>query len=267
MARAAIQARFTLRPGPAWRKLAGLGAAIPILASASCGFFPISRFSRTGTTVLEQAPKPAPVDSEFHGCGDAGSQPDYPLNRLKNRVDDAARYLAVPWSMIAALPWPREVGYRFRNQWTRSETERVARYEGVAIQIEGYVQGYRHEIPEPPNCYDRDGADRDFHIWFSEKPHGSEHRSIVVEITPRVRASHPGWDEDHLAALQHSQVRVRLRGWLMLDQMHPENVGVNRITLWEVHPIMHVDWRRADGRWVSLDDSLPATAPRESESP
>ena len=228
--------------------------------ATACGFLPISHFSRAGAGVLERAPKPAPADSEFHGCGDAGSQPDYPLNRRKNRVDDAARYIAVPWSMIAALPWPREVGYRFRNQWTRRETAEVARYEGAPIEIEGYVQGYRHEIPEPPNCYDRDGADRDFHIWFSEKPHGAERRSIVVEITPRVRASHPAWDEDRLAALVRTQARVRLRGWLLLDQMHPENVGINRITLWEVHPIMQLQWEGSDGRWSSLDDAAPLAA-------
>ena len=240
------------------RTLARLIVVGSLALVVGCGFLPISHFSRAGADVLERAPKPEPVDSTFHGCGDAGSQPDYPLNRRKNRVDDAPRYLPTRWSIVAALPWPREVGYRFRNQWSRHETEEVARYEGAAVQVEGYVQGYRHEIPEPPNCYDRDGADRDYHIWFSEKPHGSERRSIVVEITPRVRASHPAWTEDDLAALVRAQTRTRIRGWLLLDQMHPENVGVNRITLWEVHPVMHLDWQRADGRWASIDDATPA---------
>jgi hypothetical protein len=56
----------------------------------------------------------------------------------------------------------------------------------------------------------------------------------------------------------------------MLDQMHPELVDINRITLWEVHPIMRVELQRPDSSWVPLDsiaggspDSL-GTAPRVS---
>ncbi|HEX8946148.1 MAG TPA: hypothetical protein VF785_23635, partial [Gemmatimonadaceae bacterium] len=59
--------------------------------------------------------------------------------------------------------------------------------------------------------------------------------------------------------------RVRIRGWLMLDQMHPESVGHSRATLWEIHPIMHLDWRESRGRWISLDSLPPASAaPRRS---
>lgn len=74
-----------------------LAAAVllsPLLVSG-CGFLPVTRTSRAGVDVLESAPKPAPVDSAFDGCGDAGSQPDYTLNRLKNRVDEG-RYTPVP---------------------------------------------------------------------------------------------------------------------------------------------------------------------------
>jgi hypothetical protein len=77
-----------------------------------------------------------------------------------------------------------------------------------------------------------------------------------VEITPRVRATHPAWTEARLDTLVSSQARIRISGWLMLDQMHPERVGVNRVTLWEVHPIMHIDVQQS-GRWVSID-SLPS---------
>jgi len=50
-----------------------------------------------------------------------------------------------------------------------------------------------------------------------------------------------------------------MRGWLMLDQMHPELVGRNRRTLWEVHPVMHLDWQTSAGPWVSLDSLAPET--------
>jgi hypothetical protein len=224
----------------------------------SCGFLPISRMSRSGAQGLEKAPKPLPVDSAFDGCGPDGSQPDYQLNRRKNRIDEGT-YFLVPWKTIARLPWPRQVGYRFRNQWGSGETREVARYEGTAIQVEGYLVGYRLEVPEPPNCYAKDPQHKDYHMWLSENPRDKRGRSVVVEITPRVRAMHPAWTEDRLAALQESQPRLRVSGWLMLDQMHSEKVGGNRATLWEVHPIMRLEWQRRDSSWVSLDSLSPAS--------
>src|SRR5438045_3836747 len=103
--------------------------------------------SFVGSEILEVAPKPAPVYSALEGCGEAGSQPDYALNRLKNRVDDG-RYLPTAWKVIAHLPWPRRVGYRFRNQWTTGETRDVKRFEGSAVEVEGYLAGYKLELPE-----------------------------------------------------------------------------------------------------------------------
>src|SRR5689334_23991489 len=87
------------------------------LGAVGCGFLPITRLSSAGTEVLLNAPKPTPVDSAFDGCGPAGSQPDYVLNRRKNRVDTAERYIPITWQTFARLPFPRRVGYRFRNQW------------------------------------------------------------------------------------------------------------------------------------------------------
>lgn len=244
----------------------GRGASLPasllVLALTGCGVFHVGRTSLEGTTALADAPKPSPVDSTFDGCGPAGAQPDYALNRRKNRVDDAPSYLPVAWTMIARLPWPTWAGYRFRNQWTRKETRDVARFEGTAVAVEGYLAGYRLEVPEPPNCYARDARHKDFHLWLSQGPGGTRRQGIVVELTPRVRASHPGWTDERLLALRESRARVRVRGWLMLDQMHPEKVERNRRTLWEVHPVMHLDWRAADGRWVPLD-SLEPPAPSQ----
>jgi hypothetical protein len=208
------------------------------------------------TEALEMAEKPDPIDSLFGGCGAAGAQPDYTLNRLKNRVDEG-RFLPVSLTVITHLPWPRRVGYRFRHQWTEDETRRVKRFEGVAVEVEGYLRGYRLEIPEPPNCYSTAPRERDYHMWLAEGPHDRERSSIVVEVTPRVRASHPTWTDDRLAALVSTHVRVRVRGWLMFDQMHPESVGLNRATLWEVHPILQLAWRSPAGDWVSLDSVSP----------
>jgi hypothetical protein len=240
-----------------WSLRAAVVFALAPIA-ASCGFFPINNMSSVGTEVLERAPKPTPVDSAFDGCGEAGSQPDYVINRRKNRVDEG-QYLPVPWKMLAQLPWPRRVGYRFRNQWTSSEMKEIARFEGAAVEVEGYVVDFRLIPPEPPNCYSTAPRSRDHHIWLSEGANGGKKQSIVIEITPRVRVSHPGWTEERLAALANTQVRVRVRGWLMFDQMHPESIGGTRITLWEVHPIMHLDWQSSRNKWISLDSLSPAS--------
>jgi hypothetical protein len=228
--------------------------------ACGCGLLPSSGTSLVGSEVIAALPKPAPRDSEFDGCGDAGSQPDYTLNRLKNRIDDG-KYAPVPWTVIARLPWPRPVGYRFRHQWAEAETNEVSRFEGAAVEVEGHLVAYKLEIPEPPNCYSLAARHRDYHLWLSEREAGARRRSIVIEITPRVRLTHPAWTEERLAAVVTTQVRLRARGWLMLDQMHPESVGRDRVTLWEVHPILHLDWRSSKGEWVSLDSLSPASDP------
>src|SRR5262249_13237918 len=128
------------------RRSGAVCAAICLLASLSgCGLLPGRRTMLSETEALEAAEKPDPPDSLFGGCGAAGAQPDYALNRLKNRVDEG-KYLPVPLSVVAQLPWPRRVGYRFRNQWTEAETRSVKRFEGVAVEVEGYLVGYRLEI-------------------------------------------------------------------------------------------------------------------------
>jgi len=242
-----------------------IGACVALAASgAGCGFLPITRLSSAGTEIIEQAPKPAPVVAAFGDCGASGSQPDYALNRRKNRLD-SAQYIPVAWRTLARLPWPRRVGYRFRNQWTSGETRDVARYEGAALEVEGYVGDYKLEFPEPPNCYSTEASTRDFHVWLTENAHQGKRESVVVEITPRIRVAHSGWTEERLAALVETQARVRIRGWLMLDQMHPESMPFFRFTLWEIHPIMEIDWRSSRGTWVSLDSLSPAADSSSSQ--
>lgn len=235
------------------RDLARLGA---LLWLGGCGFLPLARTSESGALKLAQVPKSQPVDSEFHRCGPAGDQPDYVLNTRKNRVDTGA-WIDTPWSVIAQLPWPRAVGYRFRNQWSSGERDAVSQYEGAPVRTEGYLQGFKLEGREPTNCYSDSPAERDFHLWLTEHPRDRQNRSVVVEITPRIRAAHPGWTRAALDSLVGSKARLRVSGWLMLDQMHPELVGGNRATLWEVHPILQLEVERA-GAWIPLDELVRA---------
>ncbi len=73
---------------------------------------------------------------------------------------------------------------------------------------------------------------------------------MVVEVTPRVRDQRPGWTDSALAALKGQQVRIS--GWLLMDQEHPEQLGQTRATLWEIHPIMHIEVNQG-GSWQSID--------------
>lgn len=78
-------------------------------------------------------------------------------------------------------------------------------------------------------------------------------KSIVVEITPALRAQHFNWTIKRLEFIDREEYRVRVSGWLLLDPDHPDQVGKTRGTIWEVHPIMSLEVQRA-GEWLSLDD-------------
>lgn len=93
---------------------------------------------------------------------------------------------------------------------TESERGQVSRYEGTPVRLEGYVQGYKLEGREPTNCYSNDPAERDYHLWFAEHPNEARKHSLVVEITPRIRAKYREWTEERLASPVASQSRVRM---------------------------------------------------------
>jgi len=228
---------------------------------AACGFLPLHTTSEVGAAPLALAAKPVPVGEEFEGCGEAGHEPDHGLNRRKNRVDEGT-YQPTDWNVIAQLPWPHEVGYRFRSVWTKAEALEVAKYEGAAVSVEGFVVAHRLAVPEPTNCYFTAHAHRDYHLVLAQMPEVHPRHTIVTELTPRIRARHPRWTLERLDSLQRSGARVRVSGWLMLDQMHPEHVGKNRITLWEVHPVMRIEWQNSSLAWVSLDSAARLPLPR-----
>ena len=74
-------------------------------------------------------------------------------------------------------------------------------------------------------------------------------KSVFVEITPRVRATHPKWSKTSFTNGSH----LRVQGWLLYDPDHKNQMTEHqRATLWEVHPVMKV-WKEVGGQWVDLD--------------
>ena len=83
-------------------------------------------------------------------------------------------------------------------------------------------------------------------MWIIDQQNDPPTRAVVLEATPRWRGANPNWNPNvfqHLVS-QHVSLhaRVRITGWLMFDQEHPdqlhprENRPATWGTLWEIHP-------------------------------
>jgi hypothetical protein len=209
-------------------------------------------------------PRPAPPPTTLHGCPAGGDGHDTRLNARKNRTDRAT-WIPVTVGAIIAQPWPDGVERVMRVNWSPAETAAVAEVEGLPLQVEGWLAGAKPEGPESCNCHSVE--DKDNHLWLVDDPHHDRSKSVVVEISPRVRAQHPEWSFDHIRPLVDGRTKVRISGWLMLDQEHPEQLPgrgphTTRATLWEIHPIAAIEVPQGD-QWVPLGGTggAPATPP------
>jgi len=200
----------------------------------------------------EMAIKPQPLVRAFNGCPPQGDGGDPDLNRLKNRIDDG-QFVSVPFDAVEQLQWPRTVERRHRFEWSSGDLVTVSQYEGLPLAIEGYLASSRQEGPESCNCHGADATFRDFHIWLTNNAGEDRTNSIVVEMTPPVRAQHPNWETQLLGKLVRDKRKVRVSGWLLLDPDHPDQVAKTRGTIWEIHPIIRFEDEQ-NGRWVTLDD-------------
>lgn len=226
-----------------------------VFALAGCGG------SRLSSTAPNAAPTsasgmtagnwPSPVDQTFQGCPPQGDGGDAALNVRKNRIDVGA-WQSETVTQLVSLPYPASVVKQPRNAWAAGDAANVAQQEGRPVQVEGYLLLVRHEGPESPNCHD--AGERDFHMWLSTAPGTSADRatSLIVEVTPRSRALNGGWQPDS-RLLDLIGRHVRISGWLLLDQEHPEQVGKTRGTLWEIHPVMTIEVEQ-NGQWLDLND-------------
>lgn len=211
--------------------------------------------SNPGGGLPTQADKPQPPLNTFQGCPSSGDGGDPQLNIRKNRTDSAPWY-PVSIASLLSLGWPTSIERQPRAGWPSGDAAEVARYEGIPIQVEGWLAGAKQQGPESCNCHSVNDVDN--HLWVVDSPSKDRSQSVVVEVTPRMRAQHPGWAFERIRPLVDGQTKVRISGWLMMDQEHPDQVGKTRGTIWEIHPVIAFDVQRGN-TWVSLDTGRVAT--------
>lgn len=198
---------------------------------------------------LSAAASQPPPTGDFHRCPVAGISGDSVLNSLKNRASEVGQSREMSVSDVEHLPVPRAATRKKRARWPSVASRVVAPYEKEGVTVEGFLAGVRQEGKEAPNCDARDL--HDFHTWLVAASGQSKAGAFVAEITPRWRAANAGWNLKTLERLARQHARVRVTGWLLFDQEHPEQLGKTRATLWEIHPITKIEVFSA-GRWREL---------------
>jgi hypothetical protein len=227
----------------------------PAFAAPQC-FAPVTGGAPQPSAPLPaDQPRPNPLSAAFHTCPPQGEGGDAELNALKNRTDDAVAdhggvWLVTTVGAILALDVPPGLP-TLHSEWSPAERAAIGHFEGLPLQVVGFLAGARTESGEACNC--RLQGDSDFHLWLVDVSGTERKHSVVAEVTPRVRANHPGWAFNNLCQIIQSQTSVRISGWLMMDPQHAADVGQSRGSTWEIHPIIAIDVDDGTGNFVPLD--------------
>lgn len=247
----------SFRGGGTW---AGIILVTIVIAAYLFGGQAISNPSQPASPSLVAQPvgdlpnmpdKPQPKQITFDGCPPEGDGGDATLNLLKNRVDEG-NYIPVSFDSLTVLTWPKTVEGQAMVNWSPESRAFIAQYEGIPVMVEGYFVNVKESGPESANCSRMGGGNLDWHIFFTKNPRDDRSQAVVVETTPRVRFNHK-WTIDLLRSLIiNDHLPVRISGWLFFDPEHPDEVGITRATLWEIHPVMQIEVFQ-NGRWIALD--------------
>ncbi|HEX8990468.1 MAG TPA: hypothetical protein VF784_02220 [Anaerolineales bacterium] len=195
--------------------------------------------------------KQTPASFVLDGCPPTGRGGDAELNMLKNRTDPG-NYQTVSFDSLTTLTWPKNVENVPMLDWPAESRSFIAQYEGMPIEVEGYLIGLKEGYPDPADCNWDSSSYLDWHISFAQNARDDRAQSILVEVTPRIRMRHR-WTIDAIHALLIDvHVPARLSGWLYFDPEHPGDVGVTRASLWEINPVMQIEVFDKN-RWVPLD--------------
>ena len=174
------------------------------------------------------------ADGNHALCQAAGVGGDDATNVWKNRTDEPTSFHAITWNALATLPFPRnQKSHRGGGDpWKPNELARLAEFEGIPISVDAFLSGVREQLPsmdskthqlkkgEATNCGANTSPRVDWHMYLTKSANQSHRLAIVVETTPRVRPSHPGWTLEKMQQISDSGTPVRISGWLMFDPEH-----------------------------------------------
>ena len=201
-------------------------------------------------TSLDQCPD--------QGCGGG----DAKLNVKKNRTDAPAGAIE-SWTFEEIMHVEDERPTSWQTGQDRTVVEELG--EDTPIALVGYMIGAHPGSPETCNCKLSGEDNNDYHINLVEHKGDRSSSSVVVEMTPRVRLKHANWKLDKLTGrLDNSNPPVvRVTGYLLFDSEHVSRSGGERETIWEVHPVIKLEFCtsgddpatcESSGTWQSLDD-------------
>jgi hypothetical protein len=179
-------------------------------------------------------------------CGATGKTSDskmITLNSQKNRIDipEATAYIAVDWNVLEGLP-------------STSPDD----LQGAPVMVVGYLShriNVEDKAPgESTNCNLLNDDEVDWHIYLTSSRNQAITQAIIVETTPRTRPLHT-WDKSVLDGLVNTNKQVRISGWLMYDFQHVGEIGTQRATVWEVHPITRIEVSDGNGGWKDIEQN------------
>jgi len=222
---------------------------------------PIQPRQRTKRRLFEEPevepPTTSPKIDALEDCPLGGDGGDHQLNELKNRTH-SGNWRETSVENMLDLAWPEGIEKKNRGKWSSEALKEVmANEKKGAIQIIGWLAAVKKEGEESCNCHSPTAVD--YHMWLVDDPvkANKEDRwqSVVCETTPRVSSQHnAGWSLQRIATVVTNRMKVRLSGWLMMDQEHPEQLEKTRGTLWEMHPVIAFEIMQGD-EWVVLEEA------------
>lgn len=219
---------------------------------------------------LEKKPTPKFEAPSF--CPKEGSPgSDSELNLAKNRIDESPDYFSVDFEEVKNLHNADAAAEKDRDKVIPEIKKEIQKYEGTPIRLEGFLAlvkdnrtlvGAVVEGAEKCNCDRTEPNHVDFHLWLVGEPNDDITQAVVVEMTPRLRVKHRRWIVKDLTFIAAKKFPVRISGWMMFDGEHKEQLfnpanpdkpisKIRRATLWEIHPIMKVEFKQG-GKWKTL---------------
>ncbi|HYM21277.1 MAG TPA: hypothetical protein VEW28_09805 [Candidatus Kapabacteria bacterium] len=173
----------------------------------------------------------------FHGIPPEGDGGDAMLNKLKNRW--SAPVSATPMSVDEIIGFTHNdldnAGRGHRGEWSDDALAQASGKEKLGVTVEGYLIAAKESGPE--SCNGHSDIYRDFHIWIGSSPDAAKSESIIVEMTPFWKEQYPEWTLRRLESEVSSHPKMRVTGWMLWDEEHPDEVGRSRGSQWEVHPV------------------------------